>query len=80
MTEQLTESGREWRDRALEAEGLIDTLGALKDAAELRAAEAEGRRDYIWHALDRMVLRWERTVGQRDELARLLAGRLEVSE
>ena len=36
MTEQLTESGREWRDRALEAEGLIDTLGALKDAAELR--------------------------------------------
>lgn len=62
MTEQLTESGREWRDRALEAEGLIDAQGALKDAAELRAREVEERHGL----LDRLMLQWKALESQRE--------------
>ena len=55
-------SGREWRDRALEAEGLIYAQGALKDAAEIRAREVEEKHGL----LDRLMLQWKVIESQRE--------------
>ena len=81
---RLTEAGLEWRDRATEAEGLIDTLGAMRERAEILAAEWQddnARLLKVIAGMDVLVVKWMRLArdvsAQRDEALRLAAGVVE---
>jgi len=84
-TERLTECGREWRDRATEAEGMVETLGAMRERAERLAARLQEDNDR-WAAvcddLSADAEQWRQiahdVANQRDEALAML--RDEVGE
>lgn len=77
---RLTEPGREWRDRAIEAEGMVDTLGAMRERAEAIAARLQDDNDRWAQLCDVHYFeaqRWREmahaVTRQRDEALTMLA-------